>query len=198
MKTMVKSFAALPLLAVVSQMSFAGVITCDPTFQTDKNLRTATLSYETGSVVCGPSGNTNGQAGQPEVQFFTEAGYTQLAKIDDIGQETDFNEFFFISGLGSADGGTFSMAEGLTDVTAVFKFGNGQSDPDWISFYISNIASDEAFTSSWTVSEKQALSHVTLWSLNGDVTVPEPGTVFLLATGIFGLVASRRRMRHAA
>lgn len=200
MKTLFKSLAAIPMLAVVSQMSFAGAIEneCDKTFETDENLRTATLTYETGSVVCGPSGNTGGSEGQPEGQYFTGEGYTELSKINFVNQGTDSNEFFYISGLDGTSG-DFRLADGLTDITAVFKFGSGQSDPDWISFVISDITENEAFTSSWTVNpDQQALSHVTLWSLNGDVTVPEPGTAFLLATGIFGLVASRRRMRKAA
>lgn len=44
--------------------------------------------------------------------------------------------------------------------------------------------------------EELQLSHLT--EFNGsDVTVPEPGTALLIATGIFGLIASRKRMKKA-
>lgn len=41
------------------------------------------------------------------------------------------------------------------------------------------------------------LSHLTEFT-GGDIPVPEPGTALLLATGIFGLVASRKRMKKSA
>lgn len=42
---------------------------------------------------------------------------------------------------------------------------------------------------------KGAISHVAIFGAYNDVSVPEPTTAFLLATGVFGLFASRRRMR---
>ena len=43
-----------------------------------------------------------------------------------------------------------------------------------------------------------AISHVAIFGKFSDVPVPEPGTALLLATGIFGLVASRKRMKKSA
>ncbi len=41
------------------------------------------------------------------------------------------------------------------------------------------------------------LSHLTEFSGGGDVPVSEPGTALLLAIGIFGLVANRKRMKKS-
>lgn len=197
MKKILKSLIVLPLLVASSQWAMAASITCDLEFDADP-LRTVTLSdYEVGSLACGPSGITSEQN---ENTYFTSAGYSLLTKIDfdeDASNYNDSNEFFSITGLGGTSG-TFSMATGLTDATVVFKYGSGQSDPDWISFVISDIAADESFWSNWTVNQNQALSHVSIWGGDYTVPVPEPGTALLLATGIFGLVASRKRLKKAA
>lgn len=151
--------------------------------------------YEVGVVGCGPSGITSDQN---ENNYFTGAGYSFLTKIEfnkDDPNYNDSNEYFSIMGLGGIEG-EFSLATGLTDVTVVFKYGSGKSDPDWISFVINGIAAEESFWSKWAVDQKQELSHVSIWG--GEFTVPEPGTALLLATGIFGLVASRKRMKKAA
>jgi hypothetical protein len=195
MNKLLNSLIVLPLLMVSSQWALATPVsttTCDTTFDADP-LRTATLfEYEVGTVACGPSGITSNQA---EGTYFTNAGYSLLSKIDDTGTSSVSNDYFSITGLGGTTG-TFSMMTGLTDATVVFKFGSGNSDPDWISFLISDITSDESFSSYWSVDQKQALSHVSIWG--GELTVPEPGTALLFATGVFGLVASRRRMKKSA
>lgn len=43
--------------------------------------------------------------------------------------------------------------------------------------------------------DQGAISHVAIFGAYKDVPVPEPTTALLLATGVFGLFASRRRMR---
>ncbi len=45
--------------------------------------------------------------------------------------------------------------------------------------------------------EGLTLSHLTEFSGGGDVPVSEPGTALLLAIGIFGLVANRKRMKKS-
>lgn len=186
MNKLLKSMAVLPLMIAVSQVSFAAEITCDE--PTDD--RKVKLDYNVGTVTCGPSGVTSEQ---PEGKYFSGNGYTKLSKIE-IGDDDPLaNSDFEITDGGGWVLGTFDLAMGLTDLTAVFKFGGGNSEPDWISFNIEGITDSETFTSKWSVDPaQQALSHVTLWSKNA-VAVPAPGALGLFSLGLMGLVVSRLR-----
>lgn len=96
-----------------------------------------------------------------------------------------------VTGMGTL-AGTWSIALptslALTNVYIAFKSGNGQIDPDWALFSIT----DGVLTGNWSIANgNQSLSHVSLYGSVAAVPVPAAG--FLLFGALAGLAALRRR-----
>ncbi len=148
--------------------------------------RLATLNFDdsNGSMACGPAGTTNQQ---PSGQYWSDLGYLEFDKVED-GIGNGISSLLTITGLGGTSG-TFSIdpaAFDIPDLHIVFKFGWGRTDPDWISFQL-NPNGEGVWSGDWSVTGRQALSHVAL--------VPEPTTLLLLGAGLLSLALVRRFRR---
>ena len=126
-----------------------------------------------------------------------KAGFSLL---DDSSQGGDPAEGT-LSGSGnlrSGRSGSFSIAgnPGWQYLIA-FKTGVAARDPDWMAFLLPRgVTSGE-----WSISGQQSLSHVRLWGgLVDEPVVPQvplPAAVWLLGSGLLGLLALGRRRRAA-
>ena len=111
-----------------------------------------------------------------------------------------FLEWVFISGAWNESGfvGTFTILDGFWDVysEAVLSFhvGGGQGDPDHFAFLLE--PGDNSGTLSFVNNYNGGgFSNLVLWGRGEGVSVPEPGTMLLLGSGLLLLGASRRRRK---
>jgi len=125
------------------------------------------------------------------------AGFSLL---DDSSQGGDPAEGM-LSGSGnlrSGRSGSFSIAgDAGWQYLIAFKTGVAARDPDWMAFLLPRgVTSGE-----WSISGQQSLSHVRLWGgLVDEPVVPQvplPAAVWLLGSGLLGLLALGRRRRAA-
>lgn len=195
MNKLLLNLVLVPLL-LSSQWVFAGAIICDAA----GDPRRVELSNIIGSTPsCGATSKTEGYSNQPGKYFGDYLGYDLLDKAEDGATSGNTGWIESVIGIGTTEG-SIQLKGDLQDTVLVFKFGAPQINPDWISFVLADMTQADwkvLQTQSPGNSDAQALSHVSLW---GKIIaeVPEPGTALLLATGIFGLVASRKQMKKSA
>jgi hypothetical protein len=93
---------------------------------------------------------------------------------------------------GDLSGGTIVYnPPGDTAEDAFLLVKDGAQDPAWYLFDLSGWDGEETITLSGFWPGEGAISHVTLYG--GTTTVPEPGTLLLLGSGLFGLALYGRK-----
>lgn len=149
------------------------------------------LVPDSGAVNCFMSGSTP----PSEQSVHTGLGLTLLQESN----ENESGAYFSISGVGSTSGELSILDSGIyddwSDVYASFKYGNGGSEPDWISYSLSDV-----FSADWSVFEAEgssvnALSHVSLYGGDEPSEIPAPASLGLLGIGLLAITVIVRRRR---
>jgi hypothetical protein len=164
---------------------------------TDDAYMTLTTSGSA-SVTCWDSGDQANPGQLPISEsgpgLFNDGILNLPAGVTTLGAKSDGDnaDFFNIVSGSLTDGltGTFTV-DATGSLALLFKSGGGQNTPSWWLYSITGLAPSELFT--WNifgVAPTNALSHVSAY-------VPIPAAVWLMASGMLGLLGIGRRRRSA-
>jgi hypothetical protein len=139
---------------------------------------------------------TGDQTSQAEINAYLALNYPELVEIykQDVGEgesgplagsyTTTFN--------GDLSGGTIVYdPDGAIAEDAFLLVKDGNNSPAWYLFDLSGWDGEETLVLSGFWPDQGGISHVTLYG--GTTTVPEPGTLLLLGSGLFGLALYGRK-----
>jgi hypothetical protein len=185
MKTLTKYLiigsAALVAMGL-SSTAAAGTVVCPESDAGDQ----MTLSNITGGPpTCAASGWGPQEIVPGNPPLLWKIDFDGMGGIDETSG-TGPNPFLDFTG-GDGHAGLLELMAGLTDHQIAFKFGQGQSNPNWFVFDINGMT-----FANWSFSGQNALSHVGIYG-PPPVDIPEPMTLALLG---LGLVAAGYRARR--
>jgi hypothetical protein len=174
--------AALALTAAFYALpASATPVLCEDTSRNHMYVDSAYVS----SCVDAGMGNVNGN---PNTDSFLLANpdlnYTGIGSAN-FWQVGNFGQFWFDSDLWDDWG---SIAVG-------FKFGTGNRADEWFVYNL-----DQSVSSGWwsfvnVFRRGGGLSHIQIYGVQGNVSVPEPGTLSLLGLALVGAALARRRKK---
>jgi hypothetical protein len=149
------------------------------------------------------TGNETSQAAIDLIIAAFIAGSDELYKMEveglvEIGDLAGSYDTEFFNSPDDPEDATIEYVGGpIVSPTAFLLVKDGNSTPAWYLFNLTSLGWDGmetlTLTDFWV--GRGAISHVTLYG--GTTTVPEPATLSMVALGLFGVGAVRRRLRVA-
>jgi len=193
------AFAATVALGAVSANAATYVYCPGTAATTDREFG---IAPDTGSATCLSSGlgNLSGNGGgaqpdpllDPASSTYLGAGAVFLDKWTVDGGTSD-NGILTATGSGVGPG-TWIINLGslvVDNLVLAFKSGQGQLDPDWAAFSLTQ----DALTGSWIIaSGNQGLSHINLYGTIAPVPLPAAGGLLLAALGGLAMIRRRRSL----
>jgi hypothetical protein len=147
----------------------------------------------------GDADDFGNQTGQAEIDAYLAANYPGLDELykQNVGEGGDSGslagsyETTFLNDPTDPSGALIEYVSGPIAEDAFLLVKDGNQTPAWYLFDLSGWDGMETLELSGFWPDQGAISHVTLYG--GTTTVPEPGTLLLLGSGLFGLALYGRK-----